>query len=66
MLVELLDGLRARRFGKMLCQDCKQRITDQGHVSQSVGIARARAVLTKQDVTSPVISHLHPRPMPPY
>src|SRR5690348_10835323 len=47
----------------MLCEKRQQRVTEQSHISQKVGIAATGTVLAEEYVTSPMISHLNAGPV---
>ena len=48
----------------MLSQEAQESVANQRQVGQEVGIATTRAVLPKEHIPSPVVSHFYPRPMP--
>lgn len=63
MGVKALAQLWQRLFLQGIGQDLQHRITDQCHVGQQPGVARARAVFAHQGVAPPVVAHFHPTPV---
>jgi hypothetical protein len=60
---ELFNDFRAGGFWEMLGQNGQERVTDESQIGQQVGIAAARAVLSEEHITAPMISHFNPGPV---
>jgi hypothetical protein len=48
---------------EMLWQEGQQRAAQQGQVGQEIGVAAARAILSQQGVTPPMVAVFHASPV---